>query len=751
MFASRNRHQAQTPTKEKPKRADSAHEGKAAPEHNPVWQSLSLNPASIQPKLTVGEPDDPYEREADQVADRVMRMTTAPSSDTGLSFSAQPSFKAQRKCHPCEDEEEKKLQRKEQGGNADAPATAPPVVHEALNSSGHPLDPITRAFFEPRFGYNFGSVRAHSDARAADAARAVRARAYTTGSDIVFGSGQYAPATVEGKRLLAHELSHVVQQRGGGVRSAASHATPTLRTSGPSAQRVVDPEYVVDEAAVARMSPDLPVRIFFARNSAVISLTEALKIDNFKSGPDRTVNLTLLGLATEDELAAIPTLATDRVNAVRTALATPRVAPPPFNTKHEGLRTIMPSTLANTQNRPNLRFNRAVELIKPTQSTLSPGTPIAPATACNAPLETAFQAAKTMAFDWIDVTRPEVQARPVTGSIAADLDRFFGNHDASTARRVDHNLGLLRNEIDSLSQPANHACADPNLPGCAGALAFNTGGHMTICAAYLTRTLEDRARNLAHEAAHSTAGLRVTGSRNAQGTKDFAYRDERMINLLGAMNPDQALSNSDSYSMFLMTRRAPAAITPRMLPTSDPAPSGFASAAHAAATGRAVALAGAWIRLARQALTDLHSELRGIGTGNPVPPNLGDPRRHDRILRQVPLSFPPILSTPTITGDDLLMIAGVIDSYGVLGQLIDQPISTSPGATTTFTAVPAVAPATTGSLTLTVAAAFLAANERARTRIIVDKLIELVPTTQISVALRASYGAFAEFSRNLHQ
>src|SRR5205085_3042574 len=119
----------------------------------------------------------------------------------------------------------------------------------------------------------------------------------------------------------------------------------------------------------------------------------------------------------------------------------------------------------------------------------------------------------------------------------------------------DHNLKLIRDEIDSLAQPANHDCADPNLPGCVSAIAFNSGGNMTICAGYTSHTAEDQARNLVHEAGHSTAGLRITGLRNAPRTKDFAYRHERLIHHLGVVNPDQALSNSDSYSMFLMTRR----------------------------------------------------------------------------------------------------------------------------------------------------------------------------------------------------
>lgn len=103
------------------------------------------------------------------------------------------------------------LQRK--SVNANAAGEAPPIVHEALHSPGQPLDPATRALMEPRFGHDFSRVRVHTDAKAAESARAVNALAYTVGRDVVFDAGQYAPRTPAGQGLLAHELTHVVQQR----------------------------------------------------------------------------------------------------------------------------------------------------------------------------------------------------------------------------------------------------------------------------------------------------------------------------------------------------------------------------------------------------------------------------------------------------------------------------------------------------------------------------------------------------------
>jgi hypothetical protein len=91
---------------------------------------------------------------------------------------------------------------------------APPIVHEVLRSPGQPLDRATREFMEPRFGHDFSSVRVHTDAKAAASAGAVQAKAYTVGQNVVFGAGTFAPGTQAGQRLVAHELTHVMQQDG---------------------------------------------------------------------------------------------------------------------------------------------------------------------------------------------------------------------------------------------------------------------------------------------------------------------------------------------------------------------------------------------------------------------------------------------------------------------------------------------------------------------------------------------------------
>jgi len=110
------------------------------------------------------------------------------------------------------EQQEGTLQRAAINTAPTAHSAIPSIVHDVLNSPGQPLDRDTRAFMEPRFGHDFSGVRVYTDAKAAQSARAVNALAYTVGKDVVFGAGQYMPKTMAGKRLLAHELTHTIQQ-----------------------------------------------------------------------------------------------------------------------------------------------------------------------------------------------------------------------------------------------------------------------------------------------------------------------------------------------------------------------------------------------------------------------------------------------------------------------------------------------------------------------------------------------------------
>jgi hypothetical protein len=171
----------------------------------PDFTYVPVAPVPIQRKPVISSPNDPFEHEADEIAEKVIQMREIAPID---SFSAT----IQRQCKTCEDEESKSIQTK-----LTPLATASTAMHtemavRATERGGEPLPEAVRSYFEPRFGYDFSHIRVHTNGEAANAAYALQARAYTIGRDIVFGSGEYAPTTQKGRRLLAHELVHTVQQ-----------------------------------------------------------------------------------------------------------------------------------------------------------------------------------------------------------------------------------------------------------------------------------------------------------------------------------------------------------------------------------------------------------------------------------------------------------------------------------------------------------------------------------------------------------
>jgi hypothetical protein len=176
--------------------------------------------------LTVNEPGDKYEQEADRVAEQVMNMpeprpiqracSTCNEEKTvqtkPLVEQITPLVQRQVEAEDEEEKEEELIQTKQ--SNRQAPQVNSNLATQIhfLKGNGQLLSRSERDFFEPRFGHDFGQVQAHTDDTAAELARTVNARAFTIGRDVVFGAGQYAPETASGKRLLAHELTHVVQQ-----------------------------------------------------------------------------------------------------------------------------------------------------------------------------------------------------------------------------------------------------------------------------------------------------------------------------------------------------------------------------------------------------------------------------------------------------------------------------------------------------------------------------------------------------------
>jgi outer membrane protein OmpA-like peptidoglycan-associated protein len=228
-----------------------------------AWAGFQLpmvvsTPASflpvVQAKLRINAPNDKYEQEADRVAEEVMRLPEAGSTQ---QLSARTGFGTcellQCKCNACasgnalcpECEEEEKLRRKpretqrgddEEDFQSNKSTIYTPVVIENIAASidsmrygGQPLLASLKSFFQPRLGMDLSHVRVHTDTRTAEAARMMNARAFTVGGHIAFAKGEYAPEGTDGRQLLAHELIHVVQQTGHGQ-------TPCRSTSINAAQ-----------------------------------------------------------------------------------------------------------------------------------------------------------------------------------------------------------------------------------------------------------------------------------------------------------------------------------------------------------------------------------------------------------------------------------------------------------------------------------------------------------------------------------
>lgn len=184
--------------------------GTASPRFGQDSSRISMHPpaaGAIQTKLALNQPGDIYEQEADRVSEQVMNMSAPQLQRTYPCGGECPKGQTEQPSR-----KDERLPTKLIGSSGLRETAVPPIVHEVLHSPGQPLDPAVRVFMEPRFGHDFSKLRVHLDAKAAESAQALGAAAYTAGNDIVFRAGEFNPQTSDGRRLIAHELAHVVQE-----------------------------------------------------------------------------------------------------------------------------------------------------------------------------------------------------------------------------------------------------------------------------------------------------------------------------------------------------------------------------------------------------------------------------------------------------------------------------------------------------------------------------------------------------------
>lgn len=228
---------------------------------------------SIQTKLKIGRPNDKYEQEADRVASQVMRMPESqvqrqpgPLAQGSLQTQSEESRiqrmadededmiqaksvpdNIQRMCTDCENEEILQPKQAQSPSGIVTPAVQTGISH-LRQGGGTPLSASTKAFMEPRFGHDFSQVRIHAGAEAAQLAHSLRARAFTVGRDIVFGKGALDYSSATGKSLLAHELTHYIQQEG----------LTNSNTNGISKQGVTGQAKLIQRKACDPLTPDCP-------------------------------------------------------------------------------------------------------------------------------------------------------------------------------------------------------------------------------------------------------------------------------------------------------------------------------------------------------------------------------------------------------------------------------------------------------------------------------------------------------------
>lgn len=192
-----------------------------------ICPDCAAKAAGVRPWTSIGPADDPFEREADAVADRMVPQGSAPEA---IRRQADPQNEDDEKLRlkpdmirrDLQDDDDEVVRPKptaapERAGATQAGASA---AADAVAGGGTSLSRAERAFFEPRFGRDLGHVRLHTDAGAGRAARRIGARAYALRNHIAFAPGQFAPGSSEGRRLIAHELIHTLQQGGSTLRRA---------------------------------------------------------------------------------------------------------------------------------------------------------------------------------------------------------------------------------------------------------------------------------------------------------------------------------------------------------------------------------------------------------------------------------------------------------------------------------------------------------------------------------------------------
>jgi len=436
----------------------------------------------------------------------------------------------QRKCKTCE--KEVKLQAKEDGkkddeqvitkSNVDTSSQATGFSH-SLNQEkgkGHPLPESTRSDMESSFGTDFSEVKIHSGAGATKMNQSINAQAFTHGQDIFFNEGKYNTNTSGGKHLLAHELTHVVQQKG----------SDTI-------QRAIDPELrVTGKYEGAAGDND---SVYFDYDSSAIDPAEESKITTLAAHTSR--NYDMVGFSSEE--------GSDTGNQHRTNSRLNTVDRKFSQKGHTGNRDKKNQFRRGT-NKLDYRRLRRVDIIPQGVPSSEPDCSASPTASCG----TSFTDAYPLAILQVSLAYSAMNIAPLVPSMKARVDNavaaMFG--DASHYNTVKGHLGNLLGQIGD--QPSTVRCHNSCDSSCQQADAYmdgttGAGAVLTLCSPFYSSSRPGgNSETLIHEALHATPGLQ---------TQDLAYGSERGITFLDSAT---ALRNTDSYVRFIQELNNPGSV-----------------------------------------------------------------------------------------------------------------------------------------------------------------------------------------------
>lgn len=712
----------------------------------------------VQTKLRIGAPGDRYEREADRVADQVMRMPDRPAQRRdsnanagdelvqakpladGISPLVQrqeaeeeeeevqmqraaPSMEARVQRQEVEDDEEE-VQMKPAAGGAAGRSGSLEAGLRGVQGGGQPLPASLRSFFEPRFGRDFGAVRLQTDGTAAQTAQALNAQAFTLGNRIAFGAGHYAPDSDQGRRLLAHELTHVVQQ-GHAPRPAAgagANVTPTFRHAGGMLQAAGDFDIVGKPRGAGKAKGSL----FFEQSSETLDSDELKKIPALVTPVGRS--LILNGFRSDDEPRD---LAGKRVKeAVKQLKAKDATVSPTENPKPD-------DSIGDL----DFRNRRMVEVQDPAASSGVASCPSGAAKILASCPTTPHPVADviTETKDNIDKALAELNKSPLEQNTKDQLSRFFGA--GASVTRVKGDLVKIRDHVttnlvhalpDTATTGPGHQCATDCNTDCKGGTAAQNNGTgasalMLLCSRWYNKTdLQDKATTLLHEGSHGAPGIGSGGT----GTDDEAYNWEKLFEFLSSA---EALENADSYAFLvrLLTHPTGVKIGPK-----KPDDTTFLAATPSTADKQAreaVARLGKWM------LTGLSQTQTLYGEAKTAKASGWSNQFYEDLMTFVAPRF-TLTAPPARPADaDLLRLAAIADRYEQMTLASARNVtifSASPGKPTKWWDQPAVTPQAPASA-VDLDDAFFTLALKDQIHLLVVEIVKATP--DISAALEPKY------------